>query len=389
MTVDIADLNLKHLAAVQACIKLGTLARAAEALHISQPALTQAIAKLESQWGFKLFSRHRGGVTPTAEGLVVNRRLDNALDILQDALDRVKSKTVLTGLRMTQLQALVSLRQHHSFSGAAQALGIQQSAVHRVARELEARIGQPLFNANASGITLTTPAQTLARAAAQAFYDLSQIRASLLDSHVIRLGAMPLARASWLPRALNQFTQDYPDVEVQVIDAPYSDLLDHLHNAELDLILGALRPDDPPQLVQKQFFSTGLCVVGRADHPLNHRNRYADFDWIVARQGSPTRAAFEHLFENRSRPRVIEVSSNVLIRELLLNNDRLTLISPIQLQSDIDNGRLATLSPELPNTRRPIGLTYRQNWQRSEVHSAFIAALTAHIPDRMSQVLSH
>ncbi|GGV01367.1 LysR family transcriptional regulator [Kitasatospora herbaricolor] len=49
----------------------GNLGRAAERLHVSQPALSYALRNLESELGLRLFERHSGGVNATAAGLDV------------------------------------------------------------------------------------------------------------------------------------------------------------------------------------------------------------------------------------------------------------------------------------------------------------------------------
>src|SRR5580693_3251311 len=46
----------------------GQITRAARKLHLAQPALSQAIAHLESELGIELFVRHPRGVTLTQAG---------------------------------------------------------------------------------------------------------------------------------------------------------------------------------------------------------------------------------------------------------------------------------------------------------------------------------
>ena len=81
----------------------GHMARAAEQLSLSQPALSQAIAKLESDLGFLLLERHTRGVTPTPAGeLFLERAREavaaeaNAVQLAQ-ALARARSGTVEFG----------------------------------------------------------------------------------------------------------------------------------------------------------------------------------------------------------------------------------------------------------------------------------------------------
>ncbi len=64
----------------------GQFSRAAEKLHIAQPALSQAIARLESDLGFRLLDRHARGVTLTPAGELFLEKAREALAAEDDAL---------------------------------------------------------------------------------------------------------------------------------------------------------------------------------------------------------------------------------------------------------------------------------------------------------------
>ena len=59
------ELNLKHLHALVAVHHHGGISAAAPHVNLSQPALTQAIARLETQLDATLFDRQPGGMAPT------------------------------------------------------------------------------------------------------------------------------------------------------------------------------------------------------------------------------------------------------------------------------------------------------------------------------------
>lgn len=61
-------LNLKQIEAFRAVMLTGTMVRAADALYISQPAVSRLIADLERDLGYLLFNRTRGRLQPTEEG---------------------------------------------------------------------------------------------------------------------------------------------------------------------------------------------------------------------------------------------------------------------------------------------------------------------------------
>jgi DNA-binding transcriptional LysR family regulator len=61
------------------------MTRAARKLHLAQPALSHAIAQLESELGIKLLERHARGVTLTAAGETFLEKARDALSAMTDA----------------------------------------------------------------------------------------------------------------------------------------------------------------------------------------------------------------------------------------------------------------------------------------------------------------
>ncbi|VVD60788.1 HTH-type transcriptional activator CmpR [Pandoraea eparura] len=60
--------QIRQIEAFAAVVKEGGLTRAAEKLHISQPAVSKLVSSLERSCGFKLFHRNGNRLTMTAEG---------------------------------------------------------------------------------------------------------------------------------------------------------------------------------------------------------------------------------------------------------------------------------------------------------------------------------
>ena len=67
-------MELRTLRYFLAVCEHGTMSRAAEALHVTQPALSRQIAALERELGTPLLERHSRSVTPTEKGLYLRRR---------------------------------------------------------------------------------------------------------------------------------------------------------------------------------------------------------------------------------------------------------------------------------------------------------------------------
>lgn len=68
--------NLRHLRALKEIEKHRNISTVATIVHLSQPALTQAVAKIESILDVDLFERKTNGLFVTEPGQLLIRRVD-------------------------------------------------------------------------------------------------------------------------------------------------------------------------------------------------------------------------------------------------------------------------------------------------------------------------
>lgn len=71
-------MNLRQVEIFRVVMTSGTTARAAEILHVSQPAVSKMIQELERSLGFDLFQRIKGRLHPTQEGQLFFREVEQA-----------------------------------------------------------------------------------------------------------------------------------------------------------------------------------------------------------------------------------------------------------------------------------------------------------------------
>ncbi|MFT3834155.1 MAG: LysR family transcriptional regulator [Micropruina sp.] len=77
-------LKLSHLRLVAAIAEHGQIQMAAQALTLTQPAASRALAEIEKLVGAPLFERHPRGMTPTTLGAIFVRRAHAMLMEMQD-----------------------------------------------------------------------------------------------------------------------------------------------------------------------------------------------------------------------------------------------------------------------------------------------------------------
>lgn len=83
-------LDVRQLKALVTVAEVGSVTRAAELLHLVQPAVTRQIRTLEEELGVPLFERTRQGMRPTEAGAIMADRARRALNELERARAEVQ-----------------------------------------------------------------------------------------------------------------------------------------------------------------------------------------------------------------------------------------------------------------------------------------------------------
>lgn len=289
-------------------------------------------------------------------------------------------------LTSAQLRALVAVVERGSFTLAARKLGLAQPSVHRAVKHVEAVCGCALLNKTPAGLEPTWQARELARLIALYFYELAQGEQEVAElrgqmTGRLRVGCLPLARTRIVPQAVTRLLEDYPEAKIGIVEGPYEEQLHSLLHGRLDVIVGALRyPKPSADLEQRKLFSDNLSIAFRPGHPLQHEGTLGvenlrDLSWIAPREDTPAREAFSRFFEQHDLPpprHIVECSSLVATRGMLLESDRVALLSAKQLEVDIQAGLLALGAWDLPGVARDIGIATRRDWIPTRIQRQFL-----------------
>jgi len=89
-------MDIRVLRFCEAVAHQRSFTKAAEDIHIAQPALSMAIAKLEDELGTKLFFRHARGATPTPEGEVLLARARRIFEEVESVRREIKDTSELS-----------------------------------------------------------------------------------------------------------------------------------------------------------------------------------------------------------------------------------------------------------------------------------------------------
>ncbi|MFV0644326.1 MAG: LysR substrate-binding domain-containing protein [Sphingomonadaceae bacterium] len=363
--MDLHSISIRHFAAMAATVRHGSLTQAARAVNLTQPALSQAISRLESQLECALFDRGPAGMSPTEPATLLTPRAETAISHI--------GSTRVTG---TQMRAFLALARGGSYASASEATGLSAASLHRAVADLSVALGQRLVERRGRSVILTRAGQRRARGFGLA---MAELRAGIDEISAwqgkaagrVVIGAMPLSRARWLPAVIARFTRKWPGVDISVIEGSYSEMAGPLRDGDIDCLLGALRDSTAEDdLAQEAVFDDRPVVIMRTGHPLLNLTQisaqdFSQYPWILPSRSTPLRHYWEDMFLSCgvTPPHVgVECGSVLTTRQLLLAGDALTLLSPEQLWVELE-GKVLTSCPPPAEVRRTIGIITRTGWR--------------------------
>lgn len=114
-------MDIRVLTYFLAVAREGTITRAAESLHIAQPSLSKQLMELEDELGKQLFIRGKRKITLTNEGLLLRRRAEDIVALVEKTKrDIASDDTYLSGeisiggnIPQTLLQAISSIQKQY------------------------------------------------------------------------------------------------------------------------------------------------------------------------------------------------------------------------------------------------------------------------------------
>lgn len=147
-------------------------------------------------------------------------------------------------------QIILTVLRFGSFTAAAKALYITQPTLSQTVKQIETQLGEPIFVRGHTPLELTPAGELYAQAARQIIRIETQLDEAI--SHMkgktcgtLRLG-FPLRRScETIPQILGEFMRLYPDVRVEITEAPDTQLIGMLlrHEVDVAFIRGEQRLD--------------------------------------------------------------------------------------------------------------------------------------------------
>lgn len=141
---------------------------------------------------------------------------------------------------ISKYEALAKVVELGSLTKAAEALGCTQSAVSHAISNLESEFGFAILKRSRAGVRLTSegerimpPVRGMLNYAEQLKQTVSAIRG--LDFGTVRIGAFTSVAVHWLPSVIKEFQNDYPNVDIKLLNGDYHDVEQWIIEGSVDL----------------------------------------------------------------------------------------------------------------------------------------------------------
>lgn len=266
-----------------------------------------------------------------------------------------------------ELTVFVQVVENGSFSRAAKQLSMANSAVSRVVKRLEEKLGVNLINRTTRQLRLTEEGLQYFRRVQKILQDMAAAEAEMLAVHEVPQGilrvdsAMPMVLHLLVPLAA-KFNERYPHIQLSLVSSEgYINLIER----KVDIALRAGKLDDSG-LRARHLFDSHFRVIASPDYLAKHGTPQST-EALANHQclgfTEPSSLNTWTVLDAQGNPYKISphftASSGEILRSLCLSGCGIACLSDFLVDNDIAEGKLIPLLTEqTANKTLPFNAVY-------------------------------
>ena len=240
-----------------------------------------------------------------------------------------------------RLNHVVAVARHGSFTAAANAVGVTQSAITKGVADLERQVGFPIFQRTSRGIFVTVEGRSFVERSSRlldAARELLTPRLRPVDrfAGVLRVGVCPASLEWLLADPISSILAAHPSIRVDVRGASLERMVHEVASGDVDLALGyeaAFRGRRDLRRVPL-YPLQGMAFV-RKDHPITKRAEptladLEDYPLVTPSESEPFTDIIRGILEGQGvgwREQVHVVDSFPIVKRIVTKTDAVGLVA--------------------------------------------------------------
>lgn len=284
-------------------------------------------------------------------------------------------------MTLTQLEIFSKLAELKNFTHTAQLLNISQSAISHALKSLEKKWETQLFYRNNNEVELTAAGQRLLPYVNEILNVSNIIHQEVMDlkglkAGTLRIGSFGASSSNVLiPLILKQFAQQYPDVEVLMMEGTDKEVLQWIDERKVDLGFVVLPETrfDSFALLEDIFVALLPKDLEIAQKPAVQLQALIDHPFILTSAGSQNHV-MELFKAAQLTPQIKYNLSQILsILNMVNHGAGVSIVADLALDNNILQLYPNVVKrPLSPNIKRSIGLAVKNKQQMTPIAKAFV-----------------
>ncbi|REE88603.1 DNA-binding transcriptional LysR family regulator [Paenibacillus taihuensis] len=287
-------------------------------------------------------------------------------------------------MEFRQLQYVIQIAKEKNFSRAAEKLHIAQPSLSQQLSKLEKEIGVLLFRRTTNSVELTHAGSVFVEKAQNILDNIEQLKQELDDlAHMRRgklvVGSLSITGSHVLPIVLPIFGEQYPEIEIVLVEDTPSKLEQLTASGQTDLSLLAL-PLFEPSLEWVPIIEEEIVLAVPPDHHLAKLSEPIRIEslrnepFIVLKKGQGFRQNVLEICENAGfEPRIVFESTNIeTVQSLVAAGMGITFIPKMITRTSANSLTPVYLPLAPPTPIRTLVIASRKGRYLSRAAEAFI-----------------
>lgn len=207
--------------------------------------------------------------------------------------------------------ALAKTVEYGSFTKAAEILNYSQSGISRMINDLEKEWKVSLLERGRNGVRLTSDGLKLLPFVQNVCSEYQKLQSQVdelngLQTGLIRIGTISSTATHWLPRIIQEFQKDYPNIDYELLLGDYTEIESWILEGRVDC--GFLRLPTHAEFETIFIKRDNLLVILPENHPMAAFERFpvsalCDYPFMLLEKGA--KAEVSEIFErNHISPKI-------------------------------------------------------------------------------------